>query len=90
MSKRTSSEYTLLESEDEEYEQVVKHFSLSVRCHNLLCRQTSHHERSDSGSEKRSASASPQYPENSTGCHKGKNGSDASVIAVAGTQRCGS
>uniref|UniRef100_A0A131YML8 Uncharacterized protein n=1 Tax=Rhipicephalus appendiculatus TaxID=34631 RepID=A0A131YML8_RHIAP len=78
----------LLESEDEEYEQAVKHRSLSGR--NLLGRQNSHHERSDSGSEERSAAASQRYPENSSSWNKIKDASDASVIAVAGTERCGS
>lgn len=78
----------LLESEDEEYEQLTKRRSLSGR--NLLSRQTSHHERSDSGSEERSAAASQRYPENSTSWNKIKDASDASAIAVAGTERCSS
>ncbi|XP_065309671.1 uncharacterized protein [Dermacentor albipictus] len=76
----------LLESEDEEYEQVVRRRSLTGR--NLLGRQASHHERSGSGSDERSAAASQRYPENSTSWNKIKDASEASVIS--GTERCGS
>lgn len=69
----------LLESEDEEYEQVKR------RGH-----QTSHQERSGSSSQERSVTASQRYPENSTSWNKIKDASEASVIAVAGTERSGS
>ncbi|KAH7940618.1 hypothetical protein HPB49_002544 [Dermacentor silvarum] len=78
----------LLESEDEEYEQVVRRRSLTGR--NLLGRQASQHDRSGSGSDERSAVASQRYPENSTSWNKIKDASEASVIGVAGTERCGS
>lgn len=71
----------LLDSGDEEYEQAAKHRS---------GRQTSYHERSGPSSEERSAAASQRYPENSTSWNKIKDACDASIIAVAGTERCGS
>ncbi|KAL3200370.1 hypothetical protein MRX96_013316 [Rhipicephalus microplus] len=73
-----------LSSEDDGYEQVVKHRSLSRSY--LLNRQTSHQERSTTGIEKRSVAGPQQYK---TSCNKDKDASDASVIAVTGIERCG-
>ncbi|KAL3200372.1 hypothetical protein MRX96_013318 [Rhipicephalus microplus] len=74
-----------LNSEDDEYEQAVKHRSL---CRSyLLNHETSHHERFGTGSEKRSVAGPQQYK---TSCNKDKDASDASVIAVTRRERCAS
>ncbi|KAL3173176.1 hypothetical protein MRX96_012307 [Rhipicephalus microplus] len=70
------------ESEDEENEEAVKPRAPSGR--NLLCHQTSHLQRFHAGSEEHSAA------ENSISSKGIKDASHASVIAVAGTERCGS
>ncbi|KAL3173258.1 hypothetical protein MRX96_012385 [Rhipicephalus microplus] len=75
-------------SEYEENEEAVKRHAPSGR--NLLCHQTSHHERSHAGSEERSAASSRRYLKNSISSNKIKDASHAAVIAVAGTERCGS
>ncbi|KAH8034304.1 hypothetical protein HPB51_022757 [Rhipicephalus microplus] len=73
------------ESEDDGYQQVVKHRSLSGS--NLHNRQTFHQERSNTGSEERSVAASQQY--DITSWNKGNDASESSIIAVTGTERCG-
>ncbi|KAL3200374.1 hypothetical protein MRX96_013320 [Rhipicephalus microplus] len=73
------------ESEDDGYQQVVKHRSLSGSI--LRNRQTFHQERSNTGSEERSVAASQQY--DITSWNKGNDASESSIIAVTGTERCG-
>ncbi|KAH8034303.1 hypothetical protein HPB51_022756 [Rhipicephalus microplus] len=74
-----------LNSEDNGYQQVVRHCSFSRGY--LLNHQTSHHERFATGSEKRSVAGPQQYK---ASCNKDKDASDASVIAVTRRERCAS